>query len=151
MKTEQEPYSYFSEIKILRRKQRREQRNLGYRLHILLTFLGSLLLSHQVLANSNTFYLRNGIYVQDTAILLQLVLYLPVLWLLVLIHLFWKRSREKVEAEIDAQMREARHYQQRDNTLDYDPAYRLSDDGELFYDEDEIEEYELKPKRRHDS
>lgn len=71
-----------------------------------------------------------------------------VVWSLVYIHRLWKRSREHLAAEIDAEMREAREYELRRYELSRDPAYRLTDDGELFYDEEEIE-YDVKPKRKH--
>lgn len=66
-----------------------------------------------------------------------------MLWALVLIHLLWKGSRERTEAEVDAVIQ---HYEmERDHYPD--AAYRLGDDGEWFDDINQTA-YEAKPKRR---
>lgn len=80
----------------------------------------------------------------------HLVFYLVLLWSLFLIHSLWRRSRSHAEAQIDAELREARDYDLGRYEMDRDASYRLSDDGELFYGADEIE-YNVKPKRKRES
>jgi hypothetical protein len=66
---------------------------------------------------------------------------------LFVLHAIWASLRTYAENEIDVQMREARYYKSRRYDSDPDTTFRLGDDGELFYDAEEIE-YELKPKRK---
>ncbi len=140
MKFKPSSVSYFSEEEIAQRRERHHQRNMIYRLHLLATFIGSLFITYQVLVKHALFYVDNEFVVRDQgAVLMELGLYLPALWLIVLIHLVWKKSREKAEAEVDAVIQ---HYETKRS------VYRLSEDGELFDDAEEID-YELKPKRKH--
>lgn len=57
MKGKQKSNSFSSQAKLAQHKQRRDRRNLIYRLHLLLTFVGSLILTHQILANTDIFLL----------------------------------------------------------------------------------------------
>ncbi len=128
---------YFHPETIQTRVNRRYRRQAALRLHLILTVMLTIF--------GLTVYSYLALRMDYSGVLFWLVE--SVVVALFAAHLVWKRSRDHAETEIDAQMREARHYQQRDNTLGYDAAYRLSDDGELFYDEDEIE-YDVKAKRK---
>jgi protein-S-isoprenylcysteine O-methyltransferase Ste14 len=82
---------------------------------------------------------------RETAIpqLLALLTFFIVFFVVLLVHRIWLNGQMKIDAEIDEAMRAKR------NTERYreDDVYRLSDDGELFYDREEVE-YDLKPKRK---
>jgi membrane protein YdbS with pleckstrin-like domain len=125
-----ENMEYFNPQEIHRRVSQRHRRQFVLQLHLVWTFLLSAI--------------GMGLYsyvMPDRANLASVILLgLVLLWAMLVSHFFWKRSRDRAEIEIDVEMR--RYLIDRD----HDAAYRLRDDGELFYGEEV--EYELKPKRK---
>jgi hypothetical protein len=143
---------YFSQSAIRERVTQRHQRKQGFRVHVFLTLIVSLGITFLVMLETDVFLPNNTL--NGTAILLGLLkaaLASSVFWLFLLFHVYVKHSREYLAAEIDAEMNKAREYELRRYELDrdhnHDATYRLSDDGELFYDAEEME-YDLKPKRK---
>jgi hypothetical protein len=67
-------------------------------------------------------------------------------WAMLPFQYAWVWSRVSAEKLLDVEMREAREYELRRYELERDAGYRLSNDGELFYDDES--EYDLKPKRK---
>lgn len=130
---------YFHPETIQTRINRRYRRQAALRLHLILTVLLT------VFGLAVYSYLATRLYYSGVLFLLAETALVG----LFAAHVVWKRSRDHAETEIDAQMREARHYQ-RGDVFEHDAVYRLSADGELFYDEDEIE-YDLRGKRKRES
>ncbi len=141
---------YFSARGIRQRGLRRNRRRGWLYIHLALTiFMTGLLIAERnlYLMSRNNFPDEASSYLDSHYFSLHALIAAGIIWLLFVLHLIWSRFHSIADMEIDAEMREAREYEMQRYNTGRNAAYRLSDDGELFYDEDEIE-YELKPKRR---
>src|SRR5690606_33622723 len=127
---------YFSEAAIKERITQRYQREQALRIHVFITLMVFIGITFLVLLDTDVFLPNNTLNGTEILLaLLKVALASGFFWLLLLFHAYVRRSREHLAAEIDAEMREAREYELRRYELARDPAYRLSDDGEIFYDD----------------
>jgi hypothetical protein len=147
MKNQMIQQDYFDQSAIIGRLERRHRRSTIFRVHVVATLMLSLLVTFMLIWGRDIYigsaFSGSGIF----RALFQLGVFLAIPWLLVFFHYFQKRSSDNLDAAIDAEMREARAYDVRSyGGRDDDAVYRLSEDGELFYDEELA--YDLKPKRK---
>lgn len=151
---------YFSQAAIKRRIDQRQKRSLYLVLHLILVLVitafvvtdaGVML---QFLSEIHAGLTVRLIDFRNGFSGLQLIAVMVTAWLTLPFHYAWVVSRLSAEKILDREMRETREYELRRYELEHgrsdrDAVYRLSADGEIFYDDEEIE-YDVKPKRRHE-
>ncbi len=149
---------YFSQAAIKSRIDQRQKRYLYLVLHLILVLVITVFV---VLDSVAVIQFLSEIHSGTAAILdnfwsgfsgPQRAAILIAAWLTLPFHYAWVVSRLSAEKILDREMRETREYELRRYELEHgrsdrEALYRLSADGELFYDDEEIE-YDVKPKRK---
>ena len=134
---------FFSPDEIRRRVNRQQRQKLMRLVNITITVLISVLAFFFL----PLLYPHPMMRLEDrqvtTGMFIATLIAFVITWGGLLVHRIWLNGQMKIDREIEDTMRT------RGSMAQYQDAnaYRLSDDGELFYDEDEIE-YDVKTKRK---